>query len=57
LDGERPAQLQYTAPTTDGDADVDVHTESADGTVRRTVQSSGDGGNRAERRAKAKRKR
>jgi preprotein translocase subunit SecA len=57
LDGERPAQLQYTAPTTDGDADVDVHTESADGTVRRTVQSSGDSGNRAERRANAKAKR
>jgi preprotein translocase subunit SecA len=50
---ERPAQLQYSASTVDGDGGVEVHSETSDGASRQV----GPSGNRAERRAKAKRKR
>ncbi|MFP5347667.1 MAG: preprotein translocase subunit SecA [Actinomycetes bacterium] len=57
---ERPARLQYTAPTVDGDGGVDVHSETRDGAVVGARGGGGDGaagdGNRAQRRAKAKRR-
>jgi preprotein translocase subunit SecA len=48
---ERPAQLQYSAPTLDGEGGVDVHREDG------TAVSDGDGGSRAERRAAARKDR
>ena len=50
---ERPARLQYSAPTADGAGDVEVHTEGPDG----AAVEDGTGANRAERRARKSRRR
>ena len=50
---ERPARLQYTAPTADGAGDVEVRTEGPDG----APVGDGTGANRAERRARKSRRR
>jgi preprotein translocase subunit SecA len=55
-----PQQLQYSAPTVDGEGGVETHEEAraADGTTRRTRGAAAQGGgNRAERRAANRRKR
>jgi preprotein translocase subunit SecA len=56
---QRPAQLQYSAPTVDGEGGVETHAESGDGTPTPVAAagSASGGGNRAERRANRKRKR
>jgi preprotein translocase subunit SecA len=57
---QRPAQLQYSAPTVDGDGGVETHEESdgqTDGPAgRRRAAAATGGSNRAERRANRKRK-
>ena len=53
---ERPAQLQYSAPTVDGEGGVEVHAEGPDGAHRPAAAASGEG-NRAERRAASRRDR
>jgi preprotein translocase subunit SecA len=53
----RPAQLQYTAPSVDGEGGVEVRAESGDGRSQGSRGGSGDGsgdGSRAERRSAAR---
>jgi preprotein translocase subunit SecA len=55
-----PAQLQYSAPTVDGEGGVETHAEGpapATGTPRARGASDGSGSNRADRRAANRRKR
>ena len=49
----RPAQLQYTAPSVDGDGGVEVRAESGDGQSQSSGDGSGDG-SRADRRSAAR---
>jgi preprotein translocase subunit SecA len=57
---QRPAQLQYSAPTVDGDGGVETHAEGEGGSDgpggRRRAAAASGGTNRAERRANRKRK-
>jgi preprotein translocase subunit SecA len=56
VEARRPTQLQYSAPTVDGDGGVEVHNEN--GTSAPAAPSSGgDGVNRAQRRASKKKRR
>jgi preprotein translocase subunit SecA len=56
VDPQRPQRLQYSAPTTDGEGGVEVHTEGSDG-ASRAAGPEAAGANRAERRAKQRRRR
>jgi preprotein translocase subunit SecA len=54
ISAQQPAQLQYSAPTVDGDAGVEVH---AEGQAPAQADSRAPAANRAQRRASKKRRR
>jgi preprotein translocase subunit SecA len=56
VEPQKPARLQYSAPTVDGEGGVETHADGdAADSGSGTSSSSGDGANRAERRARRKR--
>jgi preprotein translocase subunit SecA len=55
VEARRPTQLQYSAPTVDGDAGVEVHSE--EGSPVTSNPSTEDGENRAQRRQSSKKRR
>jgi preprotein translocase subunit SecA len=58
VEPQRPAQLQYSAPTVDGEGGVETHADGAAGgvAVGSASSSSGQATNRAQRRANKRRK-